>query len=159
MRVESRELRVERRRSRVESRQEKCRVYRVQSRESKGFRASMGALGACLGALGRVLGVLFGPLGSRGASSAALGVSSGALGWVLELPRGSFWSSRGLSGGSRKTKDEQEATIRHAKFYLTKFVSPNRRQYTTFPTFLRMRRKCAGWRAARRNVGAAGEEL
>ena len=115
-------------------------MYRVQSRESRGFRASMGALGACLGALGRVLGVLFGPLGSRGASFAALRLSSGALGWVLELPRGSFWSSRGLSGGSRKTKDEQEATIRHAKFYLPKFFSQIRRQYSTFPTFLRMRR-------------------
>ena len=114
-------------------------MYRVQRRESRGFRASMGALGACLGALGRVLGVLFGPLGSRGASFAALRLSSGALGWVLELPRGSFWSSRGLSGGSRKTKDEQEATIRHAKFYLPKFFSQIRRQYSTFPTFLRMR--------------------
>ena len=115
-------------------------MYRVQSRESRGFRASMGALGACLGALGRVLGVLFGPLGSRGASFAALRLSSGALGWVLELPRGFFWSSRGLSGGSRKTKDEQEATIRHAKFYLPKFFLQIRRQYSTFPTFLRMRR-------------------
>ena len=113
-------------------------MYRVQSRESRGFRASMGALGACLGALGRVLGVLFGPLGSRGASFAALRLSSGALGWVLELPRGSFWSSRGLSGGSRKTKDEQEATIRHAKFCLPKFFSPIRRQYNTFLTFLSM---------------------
>ena len=109
-------------------------MYRVQSRESRGFRASMGALGACLGALGRVLGVLFGPLGSRGTSFAALRFSSGAFGWVLELPRGSFWSSRGLSGGSRKTKDEQEATIRHAKFYFAKFFSPIRRQYGTFPT-------------------------
>ena len=117
-----------------------CRVHR---RESRGFRASMGALGACLGALGRVLGLLFGPLGSRGASFAALGVSSGALGWVLELPRGSFWSSRGLSGGSRKTKDEQEATIRHAKFYLPKFFSQIRRKYSTFPTFLRMRKGSA----------------
>ena len=124
-------------------------MYRIQSRESRGFRASIGALGACSGALGRVLGVLFGPLGSRGASFAALRLSSGALGWVLELPRGSFWSSRGLSGGSRKTKDEQEATIRHAKFYLTKFFSPLRRQYCTFPTFLKMRRgesaQVGGW--------------
>ena len=110
-------------------------MYRVQSRESRGFRASMGAHGACLGALGRVLGVLFGPLGSRGASFAALRLSSGALGWVLELPRGSFWSSRGLSGGSRKTKDEQEATIRHAKFYFPKFFLQIRRQYSTFPSF------------------------
>ena len=115
-------------------------MYRVQSRESKGFRASMGALGACLGALRRVLGVLFGPLGSRGASFAALRVSSGALGWVLELPRAPFGALGASLGAPERQKTSKKPPSDTPSSLSPSFFLQIRRQYSTFPTFLRMRR-------------------